>query len=202
MPRRTLVPVRLAALLFLGACTVGPNYKTPDIPTPPAYLEAGGKPAAPVSATTAATPDLKTWWSQFRDPELDSLVTRAMTDNLPAKPLYLMLVCGEPSGDQLGGQLMAALKAATNDTIRIDGVGGRMMEAQGLQSLYPVKDTAVMGLREVVPRIPLILRRVREVCDHALATRPDAVVLIDAPDFTHRIARQAMRHFKQKFARS
>ena len=111
-----------------------------------------------------------------------------MSRNLPVKPLYLMLVCGEPSGDQLGGQLMAALKAATHDTIRIEGVGGRMMEAQGLRSLYPVKDTAVMGLREVVPRIPLILRRVREVCDHALATRPDAVVVIDAPDFTHRIA--------------
>jgi lipid-A-disaccharide synthase len=116
-----------------------------------------------------------------------------MSQNLPAEPLYLMLVCGEPSGDQLGGQLMAALKAATGDTVRIDGVGGRMMEAQGLKSLYPVKDTAVMGLREVVPRIPLILRRVREVCDHAIATRPDAVVLIDSPDFTHRIAARLKR---------
>jgi lipid-A-disaccharide synthase len=116
-----------------------------------------------------------------------------MSGNLPAKPLYLMLVCGEPSGDQLGGQLMAALKSITGDNIRIDGVGGRMMAAQGLNSLYPVKDTAVMGLREVVPRIPLILRRVREVCDHALATRPDAVVLIDSPDFTHRIAARLKR---------
>ena len=116
-----------------------------------------------------------------------------MTGNLPAKPFYLMLVCGEPSGDQLGGQLMAALKSIMGNNIRIEGVGGPKMEAQGLRSLYPVKDTAVMGLREVVPRIPLILRRVREVCDHALATRPDAVVLIDAPDFTHRIAARLKR---------
>jgi lipid-A-disaccharide synthase len=112
---------------------------------------------------------------------------------LPAKPLSLVLVCGEPSGDQIGGQLMAALKIAAGDSVKIAGVGGPMMQAQGLTSLYPVKDTAVMGLREVVPRIPLILRRVREVTDFAMATRPDAVVLIDSPDFTHRIARRLKR---------
>jgi lipid-A-disaccharide synthase len=114
-------------------------------------------------------------------------------NTLPAKPLSLLLICGEPSGDQLGGQLMAALKSVAGDSLKIAGVGGRMMEAQGLTSLYPVKDTAVMGLREVVPRIPLILRRVREVTDYALGTRPDAVVLIDSPDFTHRIARRLKR---------
>jgi lipid-A-disaccharide synthase len=112
---------------------------------------------------------------------------------LPAKPLTLMLVCGEPSGDQLGGELMAGLKALTGDSIRIVGVGGTAMAAQGLQSLFPLDDTAVMGLREVVPRNPKILRRVREASDFALATRPDAVVLIDSPDFTHRIAQRLKR---------
>ncbi len=104
-----------------------------------------------------------------------------------------MLVCGEPSGDQLGGQLMAALKATVGDNVKVTGVGGRAMAAQGLQTLFPLDDTAVMGLSEVVPKIPIILRRVREVCDVALATRPDAVVLIDSPDFTHRIARRLKR---------
>jgi len=104
-----------------------------------------------------------------------------------------MLICGEPSGDQLGGQLMAALKALTNDNIQITGVGGAAMAAQGLTSLFPLSDTAVMGLREVVPKIPKILARVREAADFALATRPDAVVLIDSPDFTHRIARRLKR---------
>ncbi|MGZ5940427.1 MAG: lipid-A-disaccharide synthase [Rhizomicrobium sp.] len=112
---------------------------------------------------------------------------------LPAKPLSLMLVCGEPSGDQLGGQLMSALKASAGESITITGVGGRAMAAQGLNTLFPLDDTAVMGLSEVVPKIPIILRRVREVCDVALATRPDAVVLIDSPDFTHRIARRLKR---------
>ncbi|MGZ5959791.1 MAG: lipid-A-disaccharide synthase [Rhizomicrobium sp.] len=112
---------------------------------------------------------------------------------LPAKPLSLMLVCSEPSGDQLGGQLMSALKASAGESITITGVGGRAMAAQGLNTLFPLDDTAVMGLSEVVPKIPIILRRVREVCDVALATRPDAVVLIDSPDFTHRIARRLKR---------
>mgnify|MGYP001552832189 CR=1 FL=1 len=111
---------------------------------------------------------------------------------LPDRPLTIMLICGEPSGDQLGGQLMAALRTLA-PSLRITGVGGPAMEARGLQSLFPLADTAVMGLREVVPRIPAILRRVRQACDYALATRPDAVVLIDSPDFTHRIARRLKR---------
>src|SRR5262249_28576527 len=98
-----------------------------------------------------------------------------------------------PSGDLLGGQLMAGLKAVAGDSLRLVGVGGAAMEAQGLKSLFSLEATAVMGLREVVPRIPAILARVRQACDFALATRPDAVVLIDSPDFTHRIARRVKR---------
>jgi lipid-A-disaccharide synthase len=112
---------------------------------------------------------------------------------VPAKPTTLMLVCGEPSGDLLGAQLMVGLKAVAGDGVKFVGVGGAAMEQQGLESLYPLDATAVMGLREVVPKIPAILARVREACDFALATRPDAVVLIDSPDFTHRIAQRLKR---------
>ena len=103
-----------------------------------------------------------------------------------------MLVCGEPSGDLLGAQLMAGLKQL-EPGIGITGVGGPAMAAEGLDSLFPLDATAVMGLREVVPAIPAILRRVREASDFALKTRPDAVVLIDSPDFTHRIAQRLKR---------
>jgi len=99
-----------------------------------------------------------------------------------------MLVCGEPSGDLLGAQLMAGLKRL-DPTVRIVGVGGAAMAREGLQSLFALDATAVMGLREVVPAIPAILARVKQATDFALETRPDAVVLIDSPDFTHRIAR-------------
>jgi lipid-A-disaccharide synthase len=108
------------------------------------------------------------------------------------RPLTLMLVCGEPSGDRLGAELMAGLKSLRPD-VRIVGVGGSSMAAEGLISLFPLDDTAVMGLREVVPRIPAILRRVREAVDYALRQSPDAVVLIDSPDFTHRIAQRLKR---------
>jgi lipid-A-disaccharide synthase len=107
--------------------------------------------------------------------------------------LTVMLVVGEPSGDRLGAQLMAGLQEIAGDRIRIVGVGGEAMSALGLQSLFPLDATSVMGLREVVPRIPAILRRVREACDFALATRPDLVVAIDSPDFTHRILRRLKR---------
>ena len=108
------------------------------------------------------------------------------------RPLTLMLVCGEPSGDRLGAELMAALKKI-NPEVRIVGVGGPAMAGEGLKTLFPLDDTAVMGLREVVPRIPAILRRVREAADYAMQLAPDAVVLIDSPDFTHRIARRLRR---------
>jgi lipid-A-disaccharide synthase len=88
---------------------------------------------------------------------------------------------------------MAGLKAAADDRVKFVGVGGAAMEARGLKSLYPLDATAVMGLREVVPKIPAILARVREASDFAIATRPDAVVLIDSPDFTHRIAQRLKR---------
>ncbi len=104
-----------------------------------------------------------------------------------------MLVCGEPSGDLLGAQLMAGLRQITGGDVEITGVGGLAMEAQGLKSLFPLDATAVMGLREVVPKIPAILARVKEASDFALKTRPDAVVLIDSPDFTHRIAQRLKR---------
>jgi len=112
---------------------------------------------------------------------------------LPVKPLSIMLVAGEPSGDQLGGQLMAALKSVAGDSVSIIGMGGPAMTAQGLKSFFPLSDTAVMGLREVVPKIPVILRRVNDIVAVAMTRRPDAVVLIDSPDFNHRIARKLKR---------
>lgn len=112
---------------------------------------------------------------------------------LPEKPLSLMLVAGEPSGDQLGAQLMAGLKAIAGDSVRIVGMGGPAMAAQGLDTFFPLSDTAVMGLREVVPKIPVILRRVNDLAAIAMTRRPDAVVLIDSPDFNHRIAARLKR---------
>lgn len=112
---------------------------------------------------------------------------------------HVMVVAGEPSGDALGAQLMAALKERTGGAVRFSGVGGEGMMAEGLVSMHPLSDTAVMGLREVLPQVPVILRRVREVADAAIASRPDVVVLIDAPDYTHRIARRLSKRAPEIF---
>lgn len=105
----------------------------------------------------------------------------------------IMLVAGEPSGDALGGQLIESLKSLTGGAVRIVGVGGQHMRAAGLHSLFSLDDTSVMGLREVVPRVPRILARVRQAAEFAAMTKPDIAVMIDSPDFTHRVARRIRR---------
>jgi lipid-A-disaccharide synthase len=112
-----------------------------------------------------------------------------MTEPVNKTPT-IMLVAGEPSGDALGGQLIQGLKTLTGGNVRIVGVGGQQMRAAGLQSLYSLDDTSVMGLREVAPRVFRILARVRQAADFAVKTQPDIVVTIDSPDFTHRVARR------------
>lgn len=102
----------------------------------------------------------------------------------------IMLVAGEPSGDALGGQLIEGLKALTGGNVRVVGVGGHHMRAQGLQSLFPLDDTSVMGLREVAPRVFKILARVRQAAEFAAKVKPDIAVMIDSPDFTHRVAKK------------
>ena len=107
----------------------------------------------------------------------------------PAGPL-VFVVAGEPSGDVLGGRLMAALSRLTGGSVRFAGVGGESMAAQGLRSLYPIEDLAVMGFAEVLPRLATILRRLRETERAVAELRPDVVVTIDAPGFTMRLARR------------
>lgn len=101
-----------------------------------------------------------------------------------------MLIAGEPSGDMLGAEIMIALRNLTGDTVRMTGVGGEHMTREGMASLFSLDATAIMGIQEAVPKIPAILRQVRELADYAKRERPDAVVLIDAPDFTHRVAKR------------
>lgn len=101
---------------------------------------------------------------------------------------FIFVVTGEPSGDALGGALIAALRQRTGGRLRIAGVGGERMQDQGLQSLFPLADVAVMGVAEVLPRAPLIFRRVRETVTAIRSMRPDAVVTIDSSGFTWRIA--------------
>ncbi|RCK47277.1 lipid-A-disaccharide synthase [Thalassospira profundimaris] len=101
----------------------------------------------------------------------------------------IMLVAGEASGDQLGGRLMAAIKRQEPGA-RFIGVGGPRMEGEGLQSLFPMNEMSVMGLTEVIPHIPHLLKRIAQTADFAKSEKPDAVVTIDAPDFSFRVGKK------------
>ena len=100
------------------------------------------------------------------------------------------MIAGEPSGDVLGGRLMAALATQSDVPIKFIGVGGDRMLAQGLESLFPMDELSVMGYLEIVPKIPRLLALVRDTAEAARALSPDAVITIDSPDFSFRVARK------------
>src|SRR3989440_11403607 len=116
-----------------------------------------------------------------------------MTGNGEEAP-FIFIVAGEPSGDALGGALIRALRERTGGRVRVVGIGGESMAEQGFASLVPLSDLAVAGVAEVLPRAPLILRRVRQTVAAIRAQRPDAVVTIDSSGFSWRIAQRLRRH--------
>lgn len=111
----------------------------------------------------------------------------------PATPKcdrVIALVAGEESGDQLGAAIMRSLKARTGGRIRFVGVGGRAMASEGLSSPFDIRDLAIIGFVAIPRRLPLILRRIRETAELVIAAQPETLVIIDSPDFTHRVARR------------
>jgi lipid-A-disaccharide synthase len=106
-----------------------------------------------------------------------------------SRPLSIHFVAAEESGDALGAALARAL-VASGAALNLAGVGGRAMAAAGIASPFPIDDLAIIGVSAIPRRLPMILRRIRETADAIIAARPDAVVIIDSPDFTHRVARR------------
>ena len=104
--------------------------------------------------------------------------------------MRVFLVAGEASGDALGAALMAGLSALRAD-VAFDGIGGPLMEAEGLQSRFPMEELSVMGLMEVLPKYRHLKRRIAETADAVVALRPDVLITIDSPDFGLRVARAA-----------
>jgi lipid-A-disaccharide synthase len=111
----------------------------------------------------------------------------------PPQPLHIFIVTGEHSGDQLGFKLMRALRAATGGQVVFAGVGGEAMGKEGVTSLFPLSDIAVMGIAPVIAKLPTLVSRIRETAQAIIQNPPDALVIIDSPDFTHRVARRVKR---------
>lgn len=103
-------------------------------------------------------------------------------------PLYF-LIAGEPSGDALGAALMAGLRELCPD-VRFTGVGGPLMQAEGMDSLFPMDELSVMGIAEILPKYRHLMRRIRQASAAVLEADPDALITIDSPDFCLRVARR------------
>ncbi len=106
---------------------------------------------------------------------------------------HVFVLAGEASGDGLGARLMAALKRQTGGNVRFSGVGGPAMIGQGLDSLFPMRDLALMGLAEIVPHLPRLIGRLRETVAAVARLRPSVVVTIDSPGFSLRVAERVRR---------
>lgn len=104
--------------------------------------------------------------------------------------MKFFLIAGEASGDQLGAALMAGLKTL-DPQAEFVGVGGPAMQAQGLESLFPMDELSVMGLMEVLPKYRALKRRIAQTAAAVTEAAPDALIGIDSPDFCLRVARLA-----------
>ena len=100
--------------------------------------------------------------------------------------MKIYLIAGEPSGDMLGARLMRALKEK-DENISFLGVGGDNMQKEGLNSLFDITDLAIMGLVEVIPSIPKVLRHIKNTVNDIIEKKPDIVITIDSWSFSARI---------------
>ncbi|MFX0544403.1 lipid-A-disaccharide synthase [Roseovarius sp. S1116L3] len=100
--------------------------------------------------------------------------------------MKVFILAGEASGDRLGAALMAGLRQLGE--VEFEGVGGPLMQAEGMQSLFPMDELSVMGITEVLPKYRHLKRRIRETAEAALASDADVMITIDSPDFSLRVA--------------
>ena len=115
---------------------------------------------------------------------------------LQITPKHIYLIAGEASGDFLGAQLMKAMKAQSPET-KFSGIGGELMIEQGLDSLFSMTDLSVMGISEVLPKLKLLLKRIKQATDNIIESNPDVVVTIDAPDFSFRVIKALKKRMNE-----
>lgn len=107
--------------------------------------------------------------------------------------LKLAVVAGEVSGDMLGADLVRALKVQYGGRVELFGVGGEQLTAEGLTSLFDYSELSIMGFTQVLKKLPQLISRIKETANAIIAARPDALLIIDSPDFTHRVAKRVRK---------
>lgn len=106
------------------------------------------------------------------------------------RPIKIAVIAGEVSGDLLGADLIAALKLKTSRSAQLIGVGGHGLEEQGLQSLFEFSELSIMGVTQVLRKLPQLLKRIKQTANYIIDEKPDVLLIIDSPDFTHRVAKK------------
>ncbi|MCX7305292.1 MAG: lipid-A-disaccharide synthase [Hyphomicrobiales bacterium] len=106
------------------------------------------------------------------------------------RPLIIGVVAGEESGDLLGADVVAALRAQAGRDVQLVGIGGRHLQAQGLKPLFDSGEIALMGVSAVLRDLPRLYKRFGETTRAILAAKPDCLLTIDSPDFTLRVAKK------------
>jgi len=107
-----------------------------------------------------------------------------------SRPLKIAIVAGEESGDLLGADLIDALRSQTDRLVDIVGVGGDHLAARGMKSFFDPHEIALMGLGAILKNLPRLMRRIGQTAQRIIAEKPDCVLLIDSPEFTHRVAQK------------
>jgi lipid-A-disaccharide synthase len=102
----------------------------------------------------------------------------------------VFLIATEESGDRLGAHLMKVLRQRLGGAVVFEGVGGRGMTREGLKSLFPIEELSIIGFSAVAKQLPKLLRLIRQTTAAVLHAGPDILIIIDSPDFTHRVARR------------
>ncbi|MGV8937039.1 MAG: lipid-A-disaccharide synthase [Allorhizobium sp.] len=107
--------------------------------------------------------------------------------------LKIAVIAGEVSGDLLGGDLVAALKQQYQGEIELFGIGGESLQAEGLASLIDFSELSVMGFTQVLARLPRFIQLIGQTARAIVAAKPDLLLVIDSPDFTHRVAKKVRK---------
>jgi lipid-A-disaccharide synthase len=107
--------------------------------------------------------------------------------------LKIAVIAGEVSGDLLGADLIAALRQRHPGPIELVGVGGEALQAQGLHSLFDFSELSIMGITQVLSKLPRLIRLISLTAEAIVAAKPDLLLIVDSPDFTHRVARKVRK---------
>lgn len=106
------------------------------------------------------------------------------------KKFKIAIICGEESGDQLGADLINALRKEQGYTVDLIGVGGQHLENLGLKSYFPMEDIALMGIGAILKKLPLLLKHIKDIVKFFATQKPDCLLIIDSQEFTHRVAQK------------